>query len=164
MTDTRLPDKWLLNPALDKLSHGAWRLFTRALMFCNQQGTDGEIERLYMHHVYPWGDYSDFVKELVRIGWMEITDDAFVIPGWEEKGQSSAAQVEHWRAQSRERQQRSRDKKKSSTAAQATGDVTRDVGQDRTGQDRSGQAKYEETIWPEVRKPGEGPSSREIDT
>jgi hypothetical protein len=161
MTDTRLPDKWLLNPDLDNLSHGAWRLFTRALMFCNQQGTDGEILALYMRHIYPWGEYSDYVQELAVIGWMEITDKGFVIPGWQEKGQSTAAQVEHWLAQSRERQQRSRDKKKGSTAPQPTGDVTRDVGQDRSGQDRSGQAKYEETIWPEVRKPGEGPASPE---
>lgn len=151
MTDTRLPDAWLINPTLDKLSHGAWRLFTRALMFCNQQGTDGQIEEVCMRYIYPWGDWSDFVKELIEIGWMERTEFGFVIPGWEEKGQSTAAQVELYRENSRERQRRSREKRKGSKGRQHTGDITRDVGQDTLGQDTLGQATYEETVWPQVK-------------
>jgi hypothetical protein len=46
MTDARLPDKWLLSPTLDALSHPAWRVWARALMWCNQQGADDEIPAL----------------------------------------------------------------------------------------------------------------------
>ena len=154
MTDSRLPDSWLLNPALDKFSHEAWRLFTRALMFCNQQGTDGEIDTLYMRHIWPWGDSSPYVLELIDSGWLEQTEAGFVIPDWEDKGQSPAAQVAAYRAKARLRQQKSRSNRKTPEAGPVTRDVTRDVGQERSGQDRSGQASYQEVSWPEVRKPG----------
>ena len=154
MTDTRLPDAWLLNPALDKFSHEAWRLFTRALMFCNQQGTDGEIESLYMRHIWPWGDPSTYVFELIDSGWLQQTGKGFVIPDWEAKGQSPASQVAAYREKARLRQQKSRSNKRGSHEASVTSDVTRDVGQERSGHDRSGQDNYEEVPWPEVRQPG----------
>jgi hypothetical protein len=156
MTDTRLPDKWLLNPTLDKLSDGAWRVLTRALMFCNQQGTDGEIESVYMKYVYPWGDFSSYADELVEIGWLVPFENGFRIPGWEAKGQATAAQVELWLENQRLRQRKHRRKTKQATGRGATRDVTRDVGQDRSGQDRSGQDNYGEVSWPEVMKPGSG--------
>ena len=118
-------------------------------MFCNQQGTDGQIEGIYMRYVYPWGDASGFLSELIEIGWMEPTETGFVIPGWEDKGQATAAQVELWRENQRLRQQKHRQKTKQATGRGATRDVTRDVGQDRSGQDN-----YGEVSWPEVRKPG----------
>lgn len=154
MTDSRLPDSWLLNPVLDKFSHEAWRLFTRALMFCNQQGTDGEIESLYLRHIWPWGDSSPFILELIDSGWLEQTDAGFVIPGWEDKGQSPASQVAAYREKARIRQQKSRANKKASEMRAVTSDVTRDVGEERTGHDRKGQDTYEESLWPEVKQPG----------
>ena len=158
MTDSRLPDSWLLNPVLDKFSHEAWRLLTRALMFCNQQGTDGEIELLYLRHIWPWGDSSPYVMELIDSGWLEQTDAGFVIPDWEDKGQSPASQVAVYREKARLRQQKSRTTKRASetraVTSDVTRDVTRDVGQERTGHDRSGQDNYDEVPWPEVRQPG----------
>lgn len=154
MTDTRLPDHWLLNPTLDKFSHEAWRLFTRALMYCNQQGTDGEIETLYMKYVWPYGDPSEHVLELLETGWLMGTERGFVIPDWEGKGQSPASQVLAYKENARLRQQKSREKRKSSDSEAVTSDVARDVGQARSGQDRSGQAIYQEAPWPEVRQPG----------
>ena len=154
MTDARLPDSWLLNPALDKLSHESWRLFTRALMYCNQQGTDGEIETLYMKYVWPWGDPSEHVLELVGMGWLVATEKGFVIPDWEARGQSPASQVLANREKARLRQQKSRESKKTAQSQPVTSDVTRDVGQERTGQDTTGQANYEEASWPEIRQPG----------
>lgn len=154
MTDSRLPDSWLLNPVLDKFSHEAWRLLTRALMFCNQQGTDGEIESLYLRHIWPWGDSSPYVMELIDSGWLEQTDAGFVIPGWEDKGQSPASQVAVYREKARLRQQKSRTTRRAAETRAVTSDVTRDVGQERTGQDTTGQANYKEASWPEIRQPG----------
>lgn len=155
MTDTRLPDHWLLNPKLDRLSDGAWRVLTRTLMFCNQQGTDGEIESLYLHHVYPWGNPEPFLQELINIGWLQKNENGYSVPDWEGKGQATAAQVAAWRESARIRQRRSRERKQTPQSQVVSGDVTRDVGQEQD-RNRTGQAKYEETIWPEVRKPGEG--------
>ena len=168
MTDSRLPDSWLLNPVLDKFSHEAWRLLTRALMFCNQQGTDGEIESLYLRHIWPWGDSSPYVMELIDSGWLEQTDAGFVIPGWEDKGQSPASQVAVYREKARLRQQKSRTTRRApetrAVTSDVTRDVTRDVGQERSGHDRSGQDNYEEVSWPEVRQPGspKPPGTEEI--
>lgn len=156
MTDTRLPDTWLLNPQLDKLSDGAWRALTRALMFCDQQGTDGELDELYLQHVYPYGTYQGYLKELEQIDWLRKTETGYVIPDWEAKGQSLAAQVELWRANARERQRRSRESKKKAQNATVTSDVGRDLGQDTLGQERSGKANYGETVWPEVAQPAGG--------
>jgi len=154
MTDTRLPDKWLLNPTLDTLSDGAWRVLTRALIWCNQQGTDGDLPSMYMRYVYPWSDPSEYVLELLNIGWLEETETGFVIPDWEGKGQSLAAHVEAKRETNRLRQQNHRAKRKSPQAESVTNDVTRDVGQERTGQVRTGEDNYEKGTWPEVTKPG----------
>ena len=158
MTDSRLPDSWLLNPVLDKFSHEAWRFFTRALMFCNQQGTDGEIDPLYVRFIWPYGDPSEPVDELLASGWFERRGDLLLIPDWQAKGQSTADEVEAQRARKRKSSQSTRDKKKSaqssSAAGDVSGDVSGDVGQDRLGQDRLGQDSYGEVSWPEVRQPG----------
>jgi len=106
MTDTRLPDSRLLNPALDKLSHEAWRLFTRALMFCNQQGTDGEIDPLYVRYIWPYGDASEPVDELLASGWFERKGELLLIPDWQAKGQSMADEVEAQRARKRKSSRR----------------------------------------------------------
>ena len=154
MTDSRLPDSWLLNPTLDKLSHEAWRFFTRALMYCNQQGTDGEIETLYLRYVWPYGDPSEHLLELLESGWLVETENGFLIPEWVAKGQSLASEVEANKENNRLRQKRSREKKRASENRSVTRDVTRDVGQDRRGQDTTGEANYEEAPWPEIRQPG----------
>jgi len=154
MTDSRLPDTWLLNPVLDKFSHEAWRLFTRALMFCNQQGTDGEIDPLYIRHIWPYGDPSEPVDELLASGWFERRGSGLMIPEWEAKGQSTADEVEARRARKRKNAQTFRDKKKVSQTPSITGDVSGDVGQERRGKDRLGQDSYVKVSWPEVRQPG----------
>ena len=157
MTDSRLPDSWLLNPVLDKFSHEAWRLLTRALMFCNQQGTDGEIELLYLRHIWPWGDSSPYVMELIESGWLEQTDAGFVIPDWEDKGQSPASQVAVYREKARLRQQKSRTTKRASetraVTSDVTRDVTRDVGKATQGSATHGEASEMRESWPVVEIP-----------
>lgn len=158
MTDSRLPDHWLFNPELDKLSHEAWRVLTRALMYCNGQGTDGEIDTLFMRYVFPYGDWGPYVEELIQIGWMERTPQGLRIPDWEGRGQSPASQVRAYRENARLRQQKSRAKKKASENRSVTGDVTRDVGQEQD-RNRTGQDSDKRTSWPAITKPG---SSQEV--
>jgi hypothetical protein len=85
------------------------------------------------------------------------TEKGFLIPDWEDKGQSPASQVLANKEKARLRQQKSRESRKTSQSGPVTSHVTRDVGQDRTGQDRTGQDNYKEAPWPEIRQPGTPP-------
>lgn len=152
MTDTRLPEQWLLNRDLDKLSDPAWRVLTRAMIYCNSQGTDGEIDEIYLHHIYPWGDPRPYLEEIVAIGWMVPTRSGYLILDWEAKGQSTAAQMAEYREKSKLKQQRYRDKNKALRAVPVTGHVTGDVGQARH-QDRQGEASDMTVSWPVVEIP-----------
>jgi hypothetical protein len=156
LTDTRLPEQWLLNRDLDKLSDAAWRVLTRAMIDCNSQGTDGEIDEMYLHHIYPWRDPRPHLEEIIAIGWMVRTGSGYLIPDWEAKGQSTAAQMDEYREKTRSKQQRYRDKNKAPTAApvtdDVTGDVTGDVGEARH-KDRQGEASDMKVSWPVVEIP-----------
>jgi len=152
MTDTRLPGHWLLHRDLDKLSDGAWRALTRALMFCNQQGTDGEIDTLYLYSIYPWGNPSSYLEELVAIGWLEKTERGYLVPDWDGKGQSTAAEVDAYHEKNRAKQKRYREKSKPIKSVPVTGDITGDVGEARL-KARQGEARTEEVSWPVIEIP-----------
>lgn len=153
MTDTRLPEQWLMHRELDKLSHPAWRVLTRALMYCNSQGTDGEIEEIYLRHIYPWSDDpTPHLVEIVEIGWMIRTTTGYLIPDWEKKGQTTAAEMAEAREKNRLKQQRTRDKNKALREAHVPGDVPGDVGQARL-KDRQGEASDMNVSWPVVQIP-----------
>lgn len=153
MTDTRLPEQWLLHRELDKLSHSAWRVLTRALMYCNSQGTDGEIEEIYLRHIYPWSDDpTPHLVEIVDIGWMIRTSTGYLIPDWEKKGQTTAAEMAEAREKNRLKQRRTRDKNKALREAYVSGDVPGDVGQARL-KDREGEASDMSVSWPVVQIP-----------
>ena len=153
MTDTRLPEQWLLHRDLDRLSHPAWRLLTRALMYCNSQGTDGEIDAMYLHHIFPWGNPTPLLQEIEAIGWIIRTDKGYVIPDWESKGQSTAAQMAEYREKSRAKQRKYREKNKALREQRVTGDVTGDVGKARQ-KARQGEAIGMYESWPVVEIPG----------
>lgn len=157
MTDTRLPEQWLLNQDLDKLSDTAWRIFTRALMYCNSQGTDGRVDHLYLRYVHLGeDDPTPYLDEIVRIGWMVRTESGYSIPDWEGKGQSTAAQMAEYREKNRLKAQRSRNRQKASKSVFATGDATSgatsDVGEARQ-QDRHGEASDMRVSWTAIEIP-----------
>ena len=153
MTDTRLPEQWLLSPKMLELSDGAWRVFTNALMWCNSQGTDGDLPSRYVKYTYPTGDSSEYVLELLNVGLFEETENGFVLPDWVGMGQSPASQVAAYRENNRLRQQKSREKKKTPQVESVTGDVTRDVGKAPQGSDTQGEASDMKVSWPVVRIP-----------
>jgi hypothetical protein len=153
MTDTRLPEQWLLSPKMLELSDGAWRVFTNALMWCNSQGTDGDLPSRYVKYTYPTGDSSEYVLELLSVGLFEKTENGFVLPDWVGMGQSPASQVAAYRENNRLRQQKLREKKKTPQVESVTGDVTRDVGKAPQGSDTQGEASDMKVSWPVVRIP-----------
>jgi hypothetical protein len=120
-------------------------------MFCNQQGTDGEIDTLYLSSIYPWGDPSPYLQEIIAIGWLKKTDTGYLVPDWDAKGQSTAAEVADYHEKSRTKQKRYREKSKSSRLIPVTGavtdDVIGDVGEARL-QARQGEARTEQVSWP----------------
>ncbi len=150
MTDARLPGRWLGMMRMDSLTDREWRVFTGALMWSAENGTDGRIPRRYARTLHPDGEQLDALAGLVTAGLMTATGDGWELIGWGESatgqsglGQSLAEHVERNKANARERQRRHR---ASSKAPAVTRDVTRDVGQDRTGQDRlETDARFQDT-------------------
>lgn len=160
MTDTRLPEQWLFKRELDRLSDQAWRILTRAMMYCNSQGTDGEIDQMYLHLLYPWGDPKPHFEEIVAIGWMVPTATGYLILDWEGRGQTTAAEMAANREKNRVKQQKSRANKKAALASAVPGDVPSDVPSDVPGdvgqarhKDRTGEASDMKVSWPVVQIP-----------
>lgn len=122
-------------------------------MYCNSQGTDGQIEDVHLRYVYPWNDDpTPYLDELVEIGWMIRSQSGYLIPDWESKGQSTAAQMAEYREKNRLKQQRSRDRSKALKTASVTGDVSGYVGEERL-KDRHGEASDTKVYWPVVEIP-----------
>lgn len=158
MTDARLKGEWLTAPAHDGLSDAAYRILHNALMHSNEQGTDGAISMRELRFLYPGKIDPSWLDELEAAGFWQRNKDGYLLVGWSERlGQSSAAEVEAYRAGNRERQRRRRaglraarevasggnEPPSDSKAVRSpgvtrdvTGDVAHDVGQARTGQAR----------------------------
>jgi hypothetical protein len=143
MTDTRLPSRWLLDPAMEQLSDRAWRTFTGSLMWSNEAGTDGFMPRRSLRYFHPEGVDSATLGEILAAGlWVEDGQDLRV-PDWEKNGQELRETVEARRAGNRQRNRSYRQRKKGTVTRDVTHHVTRSEedrqGQDRQGQDRQGQ-------------------------
>lgn len=156
MTDARLRGEWLTAAAHDGLTDAAYRVLHNALMHSAEQGTDGAISTRELRFLYPGALADGILDELVHAGFWEQTLEGYQLIGWDTVlGQSTASEVEQYRRNSRERQQRRRRALKEAQDAKApteglrtevvTRDNTRDVagyvGKDRTGPDRPVLAK-----------------------
>ena len=152
MTDARLPDKWLTDLSYLELSDQAWRLFTSALMWCNQQGTDGRVPNSALQILRPAEVLVMATDELVEKGhWTESDSGYEFAKNWDQElGQSTKAEVQSRRDSNRERQRRLRERNEGSGEVDSIRDhsksypkevvtrhVTRDLGQARTGKDRN---------------------------
>lgn len=179
MTDARLRGSWLGKILFDDLSDPAWRVFTSALMWCAEQGTDGRIPARYLRQLHPSGEHAEAFAELARVGIWKRTPEGYELIDWSgDLGQSTAEQVERYRANNRERVARSRaralERAKSRSEGRgldqpadaltgeiapsdATGDVTHYVGKGKgkgSGTDK-GMSENSGSVhsWP-VRQPG----------
>lgn len=109
MADARLRGAWLGKMRFDDLSDTAWRVFTSALMWSVEQGTDGVIPSRYLKQLHPDGEQPSAIDDLVTAGIAERTDKGLELIDWAgELGQSTAAQVEEYKRNARERQRRRR--------------------------------------------------------
>ena len=151
MTDTRLPDRWLADPNMDRLSDKDWRVFTSALMYCNRYGTDGAINQFHFKFLQPVDKPDQSLTNLVEAGLAEWEGTQFQFKNWStDLGQSTAEYIRRKRAENAQKSRNKRALRKSVSVGDVPrdvprdvpgdvpGDVPRDVGQVRTGKDRKG--------------------------
>lgn len=162
MVDARLKGEWLTSLTHDRLSDPAYRIFHNALMWANEQGTDGLIDARALRYLYPQAIEPAWLDELTAAAFWEPVDGGFLMLGWDTVlGQSTAENVELQRERNRIKQQAHRERVRAvahvAVAADAasgrtaasprpirarkssgvTGYVTPVVGQDRTGPERT---------------------------
>ena len=131
--------------SFDSLSDTAWRVLTGGLMWCAENGTDGDIPSRYVKYLHPDGEKPDANLELVKAEiWIHSTTGYLFIDWNGALGQSTAAEVAAYRQNARERSRRYRDSqrkkledkttkalpqglKPEDVMRDATSDVTRDV-------------------------------------
>lgn len=142
MTDARLPSGWLGSIRFDSLSDCAWRVFTGALMWSVEQGTDGLIPTRYLRTLHPDGEQPGAYAELVAAHLWIACPTGFQLLDWSgDLGQSSAQEIATYKENARNRQRRWREEQRKKlerknqgaasqglTADSAMRDVTRDVG------------------------------------
>ena len=119
MTDARLRGEWVNAIKFDGLSDVAWRAFTGALMWSAENGTDGHIPQRYLKRLHPDGERPAAFDELVSNGIWERSADGFMLTDWDgAMGQSTALQVDTYKANGRKRQHeyRERERKKLATS------------------------------------------------
>jgi hypothetical protein len=132
----------MTNPDMDGQSDKAWRVFTLALMWCNENGTDGVVPRRAFRFLHPDGLDESVIEELIAASLVVDAEDGFVMPGWStELGQSSAESVRQARENNRQRQARYRERHASEsdpglTDPVVTDDVTRYVTGDQRRESR----------------------------
>lgn len=135
MTDARLPGRWLGKILFDDLSDPAWRVFTSALMWCAEQGTDGRVPSRYLRQLHPSGEHAAAFAELARAGVWKRTPDGYELVDWSgDLGQSTAEQVERYRANNRERVARSRARAAEKAKARSEGTTSVEPFDERTGE------------------------------
>lgn len=142
MTDSRLRGEWLNSMRFDDLSDVAWRVFTNALMWSNENGTDGHVPTRYLKMLHPDGVKTEAYAELAAAGIWTSQPVGYFLNDWKGAlGQSAAIEVETYKANARGRQQKWRDRQRdklartvgfqdsdSDVTRYGTRDVTENVG------------------------------------
>ncbi|MDT0182471.1 hypothetical protein Q9S36_20040 [Microbacterium sp. ARD31] len=93
-----------MDPAVRALGADLWTVFSWALMWSAEQGTDGLIPRHMLTLLHPNGGTVANAEALVSVGLWEAEGDDYRVKGWE-RTQSLAADVEHQRERNRLKQQ-----------------------------------------------------------
>lgn len=150
MTDGRIPGKWMNEPRFIEMSADTWTVFTKAIAWSNEAGTDGFIKWRYLSLFHPDGEQPQAHAELVALGLWTKTASGYQLTDWSKPahqgglGQATAEQVQQGKARNRRAQAAYRARQNSGGddgpgGGQAVSDdvsayVSDDVGQDRTGQ------------------------------
>ena len=139
MTDARLPERWLNDRRLARLSDAAFRLYVTALMWAVANRTEGLLAADDLP-LMPRVDLGR-VDELEKAGLWTRDQDGWLIAEFVEtqtsNEQLAATARARLLARDRKARQRAREREEKNASSR---DVTRDyTGQDRPGQDRPGQ-------------------------
>jgi hypothetical protein len=162
VTDARLPGRWASSLDMDSLSDASWRVFSYALMWSAENGTDGFIPTRYLKRLHPDGEQPEAFEQLAHQGLWVRGDAGYQLKDWDTSlGQSTREQVETYRAKGRERTRKYRAKRTTDDAdvtRDVTGDVRANVGKGKgrglgTDYDEENEAvntSTGEVSWPEV--------------
>ena len=139
MTDARLRGEWIRSMRFDLLTDKSWRVFSYALMWSAENGTNGFIPERYRKLLHADGYDSEVDAELAAANlWSKARGmdglKGYQLTDWDGVlGQSTSLQVETYKASARNRQRKYREKERAKlervtfTEAPVTSDVTRDV-------------------------------------
>ena len=159
MTDMRMPEKWLHDRRIQRLSDGHFRSFVNALMYSVSNRTDGvvEPEDLALIPGFAAGAVQAFVDARL---WAPRAPSGWAIVDFKttQTSRRDLEQLENIRRADRERKARKRAERAAATpdSEAGPGDVSADIPgdasggqstwttQDRKGQDRTGQDKKAE--------------------
>jgi hypothetical protein len=172
MTDARLPERWLNDRRVIRLSDGAFRTFVTSLVWSVANRTDGVIDPDHLDLVH--GASRDKVPELVAAGLYEPAGSVHLIVDFAatQTSRDELRILENVRRQDREKKARQRARKSEESEHLSPGTPSPGtVPGDSTGQDRqaltgaptlqgghaagSG-AALDDCDWPPVRLPGSG--------
>ncbi|WP_430645344.1 hypothetical protein [Agromyces sp. GXS1127] len=141
MTDARLPGRWLVDPTIRTLGADRWTVFSWALMWSAEQGTDGLIPSHMLPLLHPSGATTKDAEALVSLGLWEVEGDGYRVREWG-RTQSLAADVEHQRERNRRKQQAFRERARQQE--DVTGYVTGESPRRGEAEERPGEAKPSE--------------------
>ncbi len=156
MTDARIPDRWLHDRRVLRLSDSEFRTFVTSLTWCVSNRTDGRLEHDDLAMVPTCR--PEQAGALVRAGLWEPRDGGWQVVDFLNT-QSTATQLagmEHKRQMDRERQARCRAKVTSPDEPKDS-HVTRDVTRDVAGGTKARQGKARTGFYREQR-PSERPA------
>ena len=156
MTDGRIPGKWVTEPRFAEMDSDTWAIFTRALAWSNEAGTDGAVKQRYLGMFHNSGELLPHCYDnLEALGLWRKTAGGYQFEKWDTPahrgglGQATAETVRNGKARNAAKQRRFRERlaggdDSESEAITPSNPVTSPghVGQDTTGQDTTGQANY----------------------
>lgn len=154
MTDGRIPGKWMNEPRFIEMHADTWTVFTKAIAWSNEAGTDGLIKWRYLSLLHPDGEMPAAHADLVERGLWAKTPDGYQFHNWSKPahqgglGQATAEQVQSYKERKRTNQKayRERQAAKDGNGGGPEGGVTGHVTDgmtDHVGQDRTGHAQIE---------------------
>jgi hypothetical protein len=155
--DARLPDRWLTDRRVQRLSATHYRALMNSLMYMVANRTDGSITAEDFAMIPHFA--ADAPDAFVRAGLWEPTEQGWVFVGWAstQTTRSEAEALERVRA--REREKKARQRATASSPRDTQQDSPRDMspgpsgGNYRQGQARQGKARPGEEAEPKAHEP-----------
>ena len=154
MTDGRIPGKWMNEPRFIEMNADTWTVFSKAIAWSNEAGTDGLIKWRYLSLLHPDGEQPKAHQELAEMRLWTKTPIGYQLLDWNKPahqgglGQATSEQVQTYKERKRRNQQEYRDRKAAEGGGDdgpnggVTGHVT-DGMTDHVGQDTTGHAQTE---------------------